>query len=157
MLNVKSLLLLSSLCLLLSSCAGLQPPDVPGCTPLNSKLVNWHPPMTPATRADGLVYRPNPVCMAEIGEGDCGKCVFTISEKPIYVGDKPEHHFNKKPWSQLRKKCVLLPAAESYAPLKAFFINACKQMGSLGACKDIAKWRVKLDSLDSVGDVIKAK
>lgn len=153
--SVRKWLLLIGLCLTLNSCAGMQPPDVPGCTPLNSKLVKWSPPMLPATRADGLVYRPNPVCMSEIGEGDCGYCTFTISEKSIFVGEKPEHHFNKKPWSQLRKKCVLFPAQESYAPLKAFAINACKQMGSLGACKDIAKWRIKLDSLDSVGTLIK--
>lgn len=156
MLNAKKWTPLVTLCLLLSSCAGLQPPDVIGCTGLDSKLVKWRPPMLPASRSDGLVYRPNPVCMAEIGEGDCGFCTFTVSEKNVFVGEKPEHHFKGKPWSQLKKKSVLLPAAESYAPLKAFAVNACKQMGSVGACRDIAKWRIKLDSLDSVGDVIKA-
>lgn len=113
--------------------------------------------MTPPTRTDGFVERPNPVCMAKIGEASCGYCVFTITEKEIFVGELPKNRFNKKGWKELKRKSVLFPAQESYAPLKAFAINSCKEMGSVGPCENIAQWRVKLDSLDSISAIMPTK
>ncbi len=124
-----------------------------GCVGLESMTVVWKPPMAPPEKiGDTLVKRPNPVCMDEIGEAECGYCRYTISDKVIYVGEQPEHQFNSKPWSKLKKHAILFPAEESYAPMKAFGINACKSMGSCN--KDIAKWRIKLDSFDSIGSAV---
>ncbi len=106
----------------------------------------------PAPDANGYIRRSNPVCDKEIGEADCGYCVFTITDKPIYVGERPENQFRRTPWSKLKLSAVLLPGLFSYAPIKAYFINTCKEFGDCN--KDLARWRIKLDSLDSVGDIL---
>lgn len=66
-----------------------------------------------------------------------------MSGREVYVGEKDK--LNGKPWSQLKMESVLLPATESYAPLAAYIINACKKSG---CSKDIEKFKVKLDSLE---------
>lgn len=89
--------------------------------------------------------------MKEVGESECGHCSYTMEKKSIFVGEKEKYHFNGKPWSQLRRESILVPAQESYAPMITYMINACKKMN----CDDeVNKFRVKLDSLDGIREVL---
>ncbi len=92
-------------------------------------------------------FRPNPVCMKMLDEEECGYCTWSIKEKYQYVGENKETWLYGKPWSQIAAEAVLMPS-ESYARLKADIVENCKK--SQECNKDIAKWRVKLDSLDSL-------
>lgn len=97
------------------------------------------------------LWSPDPLCMQNIQEASCAYGVSIVTGKEIWVGELPAHLYNKKPWSQLRGESVYLPAEESYAPLSAFLINTCKQDG----CNDtIDRFKVKLDSLNGLGDVL---
>lgn len=126
--------------LLLSSCA-TPPPDVPVFENLTQHLGT-------DPKTGHLILKPSPVCAKEIGEVECGHGVYIMSKKEIFVGEKPEHLFHKKPWSQLKRESVYVPAQESYAPLSTYVINACKQMN----CDDqINRFKIKIDSLGSIG------
>lgn len=96
--------------------------------------------------------RPNPTCLKEVGEMSCGFCVWTISQKSQFVGEGDKYKLNGKPWSQIKREMIGMPL-ESYAKFKAFTINMCKKTNDCS--KDIDKWRVKLDSLDSIGEGFK--
>ncbi|RYG93861.1 MAG: hypothetical protein EON58_17485 [Alphaproteobacteria bacterium] len=99
-----------------------------------------------------LMLTPSPTCMKEIGETTCGHCVYLMSGDEIFVGEKKENWLNGKPWSQLNRESVLLPAEESYAPLAAYIINSCEKMN----CNDqVTRFKVKLDSLNGVRGAIK--
>lgn len=90
--------------------------------------------------------------MKAIGEPECGHCVFIVSGKELFLGEKEPNLLNGKPWSKLRQQAVYLPAQESYAPLSTYIINACKKMG----CNtDVDRFRVKLNSLSSLADAVK--
>jgi hypothetical protein len=89
-----------------------------------------------------IELRPSPTCMKHIGEPECGYGLYIISGREVYVGEKTL--FNGKPWSALKAQSVLLPAEESYSPLAAYIINACKKMN----CSDqVTRFKVKLDAL----------
>lgn len=131
-----------SLLILLSSCA--TPPDVPACRSHAQRVIE--------TKDDFGIpvkeIRPNPVCMKQIGEPACGYCTWSITEKSAYIGEKKEHRLYGKPWSQILLESVKIPS-EAYAEYKAYIIKICKKNNDCNA--DIGKWRVKLDSLDSIG------
>jgi hypothetical protein len=95
--------------------------------------------------------RPSPACMEAIGEFECGHGVMIISQKEFYVGENPKTYYNKKPWSQLKRESVYVPAVESYAPIANYMINACKKMDCLD---QVDRFRVRLDQLKSIGTVL---
>lgn len=129
---------LSSL-LLLSACA-TTPPDVPACQDLSEHIV-----IDQTTGHE--ILTPSPACEAAIGEISCGHCVYIVSGKEIYIGEKAPNLLNGKPWSQVVDESVYLPAEESYAPLSTYIINSCKKMN----CNDeIDKFKIKLDSLNGL-------
>lgn len=90
--------------------------------------------------------------MAKIGEPECGHGTYIMSGKEIFVGESPKTFFNKKPWSQLRRESILVPAVESYSPVSKYIINSCEKMG----CNDqVQRFKVKLDSLNGIEEVLK--
>lgn len=144
-LNVRKWLLLVSLCALLLSGCSVTPPDVPACEPFIE-----HQSLDPIS--GHVLLKASPTCMKQIGERECGHCVFIMSGKEIFIGEDPKTWFKGKPWSQLRAESVLMPAEESYAPLAAFVINACKKMN---CSADVTRFKVKLDSLNGLKGAIK--
>lgn len=72
------------------------------------------------------ILKPSPTCQSKIGEDLCGHCVYIVSGKEIFVGEKTK--LNGKAWSEIKSESVLMPAVESYAPLSTFIINTCKKM-----------------------------
>ena len=136
-------LLLALSVLILSAC--VQPPDFAVCRPLEmrseTKLVDGIGQIT--------VPRPNPKCMATIGESVCGFCVWTISNKIQYVGESKKTWHRGKPWSRIRKEAALVPA-EDFAKVKEFVINICKKSEECN--KDIERWRLKLDVFSNAGN-----
>ena len=78
--------------------------------------------------------------------------VFIVSKKEVFVGEKPEHFYNKKPGSQLLNESVHLPAVESYAPVIKYIINSC---ASSGCNKDVDRFRVVLPTIDGITGAIK--
>ncbi len=97
--------------------------------------------------------------MDKLGEPECGFCQFLISNNPTYIGTYSIYQHGKrralevgeKNWPQLKSKAVILPARESFAPLKAYTINLCK---STNCDKTVTDWRLKLDSLDGLGAIL---
>ncbi len=113
------------------------PPDVPVCEELTGKVTT-----DPVT--GHVVMKASPACMEAIGETKCGHCVYIVSGRDIFVGEKKETHFAGKSWSQLKRESVLVPAEESYARIAAYMINACKKMK---CSDDVNRFRVRLNSL----------
>lgn len=136
----KSKWLLSAILLWsLSSCAP-KPPDVPACEHMAQRFET-----DPVT--GHLILSPSPTCMRAIDEPECGHCVYIVSGRELFLGENEKHRLNGKPWSVIRSQAVYLPAEESYAPLAAYIINACKKMG----CSDeVSRFKIKLDFLDKV-------
>ncbi len=98
-----------------------------------------------------LLLTPSPTCLKQVGEPECGHCTYIVSGKEIYVGEAEKYQLNKKPWSQIQNEGIILPAVESYAPLATYIINSCKKMN----CQDdVTRFKVKLDSLNGVKDVV---
>lgn len=123
--------------LLISAGCATTPPDIPACEHLSSRVYT-----DPKTGHDML--EPSPACFAAIGEMECGHCVWIMSGKEAIIGEKPGTWFNGKPWSKLKEQSVYMPAEESYAPLAAYAINACKKMN---CSNDVNRFKVKLNSL----------
>lgn len=124
---------------LINGCAP-QPPDVFVFESLEQHL-------TTDSMTGHTVLSPSPACMTQIQEPACGHGVSIMTGREIFVGEGPLHLMNNKPWSVLKSQSVYLPATESYAPLATYVINACEKMG----CNDqVAKFKVKLDSLASI-------
>ena len=140
------ILLLSVSFVFLVSCS-VKPPDGPICRELKVIIEKKDVP-----NIGPIVWeRPNPLCMEKISESTCGYCVWTVSNKVQFVGDKPETYLYKKSWSQIKTEAVVVPS-EFYADVKGAFINMCKKYKE---CSDeIARWRIKLDSIDSVKDAL---
>lgn len=141
---MKQIISLMSLFVFLSlpSCVS-KPPDGPMCRNLKSKI-------TMTKDEFGLPVkniRWNPVCEKEIGEASCGRCTWTISDKVQYVGEGKLHWLYGKPWSQVQDEAVICPS-EHFAQLKAYTVKSCKK---INCDKEIPRWQVKLDALDSVG------
>lgn len=151
------MLLLSWLAISNSGCAALKivkadVPDVPICRALHTR------PETKDVPDIGKVtlQRPNPACMKNIGEPYCGYCVYTLTDKGVYIGNEWNHLLplkgKKKTWDTVVQEALVLPA-ESQADIKAFGINVCKISGQ--CAQEIDRLRIKLDSLDSVGEAFK--
>lgn len=121
------------------------PPDVPVCEHYAQFLSK-----DPKSGHDLLL--PSPKCMDKIGEPECGHCTFIMTSREIFIGEKPEHQYHEKPWSQLRRESVLVPAVEGYAPLSAYIINNCEKFNCSG---DVQRFKIKLDGLNGIEDVIK--
>lgn len=119
------------------------PPDVPVFEHLAQHLGT--DPITGHT-----ILKPSPACMAAINEPECGHGVFIMSQKEIYVGEAGATQFKNKPWSQLRRESVYLPAAESYAPLASFIINTCDQNN---CSEEVNRFKIRLDELSSIGSI----
>jgi hypothetical protein len=133
-LNAMNLLPLMFLSLLSINCAHRRPPDVPVFKHLRQRLA-----LDPVTQH--VILKPSPTCMKEIGEPECGRGKFIMSGKVIFVGEAPKTHFNKKPWSQLKRESILVPAVESYAPISTYIINACKEL----KCDDeVTRFQIQL-------------
>lgn len=139
-LNEMKLVLLIILCGLLLSCTP-KPPDVPVCEDLKEHIM-----VDPVT--GHMFESASPTCQKEVGEATCGHCTYIVSGKEIYIGDSEAHRFNGKPWSQIRDESILVPAKESYAPIAAYMINSCKK---LNCNDDVARFKVKVDTLKSIG------
>lgn len=143
MLKLQKLTLSLILLCFLTSCAP-NVPDVPACENLQQRLAT-----DPVT--GHLMLSPSPLCMEMIGEPECGHCVFTISAKQLFVGDKEPNQYNGKTWTLLKQQSIYLPAKESYAPLATYIINSCNKMG----CNDkVDKFKIKLDSLNGIGSLL---
>lgn len=120
--------------LLLSACVP-NPPDVPVCERLTQRLAK-------DPKTDHLILTPSPTCMEKIGEPECGHCTYIVSGKEVYIGEKK--FLGKKPWSQIQRESVLVPAKESYAPLARYIIDSCEKMN----CNDdVQRFRVKVETL----------
>ncbi len=146
--NALQIILLISSAIILSSCRSL--PDVPlACRPLDAR----HEYIKDDFGITVDHMTPNPVCMAEIGEPQCGYCTWTISDKEKYVGEAEATHLYEKPWSQIRDESILSPS-EAFAAVKAWVVKMCYDNPDVAGCAEVAKWRVKLDAGDSIGDVI---
>lgn len=153
MLSKISLIIASSF--LLSSCAYTpwikeNVPDEPICRHLDERVTKKI-----IAGKEYTLRRENPRCMKAIGEGRCGYCVWTVSDKEQYVGEEWNHLLQvgkkKKKWSTIQAEAMTVPA-ETQAASKAFAINICK---ITNACADqIDRWRIKLDALDSIGTVV---
>ncbi len=140
---MKQLLIMSLVILYALQLSGcMAPPDIPACRSLETREETKEVPDIGRVTLD----RPNPTCIKEINEATCGYCVWTISDKKQYVGENKKTWLYGKPWSQVLRESVLLPA-ESYAEAKAFVINECKKTNDCN--KDIDHWRVKLDSFSN--------
>jgi hypothetical protein len=120
-----------------------------------------------------MLLRPSPTCMLFLKESECGHGVNIMTKQEIFVGEnsfaaswlvngkneitnlplKDSHYpFGVKPWSQLRRESVYLPAVESYAPLSSYIINQCDK----AKCSaDVDRFKVRLDELKSIGSIIK--
>lgn len=122
-----------------------KPPDVPACEHLGQRL-------TISPVSGNLLLTPSPTCLKKINEPECGHCVWIVSGKEQFIGEAPETHLNKKPWSKIKQQSIYLPAQESYAPLATYIINACKKMN---CSNEVTKFKVKLDSLNGVAGVAK--
>jgi hypothetical protein len=116
------------------------PPDIAVFRSLTQRLS--HDPLN-----GHLILTPDPVCEKEIKEIECGFGVYIISKRRVFVGEQKEHWFKGKPWSQLKKESILLPAVESYAPLSKYIIDSCKELG----CNDqVDRFKVQLDQLNNI-------
>lgn len=136
--------LFAALSLSLISCA-TAPPDV-----FVFEALEQHLQLDPTTMHLFLV--PSPVCQKEIGEIECGHGVAIVSKKEIFVGENALHRFNNKPWSQVKRESIYMPAAESYAPMEDYMINSCKKMN----CNDqVTRFKLKPDSFKAIGDVLR--
>jgi hypothetical protein len=138
---MKRIISLSSWLILLSSCTA--PPDVSVCRSLTQSVTEVRDSFGIPVRT----VRANPMCVKMIGEPQCGYCVWTISSRVQYVGESEKYHLYGKPWSVILREMILMPS-ESYAKAKAYIIKNCKKHGDCN--RDIDKWRIKLDSLDSI-------
>lgn len=123
----------------LSACT-VKPPDVPACEHLSQRLYE-----DPATGHQML--EPSPTCEAKIGEAECGHCVQIMSGKETFYGEAPAHWLNGHPWSYVRARAVLMPAKESYAPMSAYMINACKE---INCSSQVTAFKVRARSLGVV-------
>ena len=132
MLKHKRLKLLTVWLSTQSSCA-VMPPDIFACKSLDPVVINGE-------------TMPSPTCKRGIGEARCGYCTYTISEKSFIVGNEPQNHYDGRSWDQMVDRAVILPAKESYAPLKAYIINSCKASNCDAL---ISGWRFKLEELDA--------
>lgn len=137
--NALRLLLLLILSASLIDCTP-KPPDVPACEHLAQRLAT-----DPVT--GHLLLKPSPTCMKEIGEPECGHCVYIVSGRQLFIGELDPHKLNGKSWSKLRQQSVYLPAEESYKHLATYIINSCAKMG---CSDDVTKFKIKLDSLSGV-------
>lgn len=98
-----------------------------------------------------IELRPDPACVKAIQEIECGHGVSMVTKREVFVGEGPATFFNKKPWSQLKRESIYVPAQESFAPIENYIINTCKQNN----CNDqVTKFKVKLDELKSIGAVL---
>lgn len=140
-LNKLKFWLLTVSFLSLTNCA-TKPPDVFVFKHLNQRLAT-----DPTT--GHLLLRPSPTCMKEIKEVECGRGRSIVSGKVVFVGEDKKTWFSGKPWSQLRRESILVPAEESYAPMATYFINSCKAAG----CSDeVTRFKVKVDSVKDVDE-----
>lgn len=89
--------------------------------------------------------------MEKIGEFECGHGVYIMSQREIWVGEKKEHFYNGKPWSQLKRESIFVPAVESYAPLTTYLIDSCKKMD---CSEEVDRFKVKIDELTAIGSVL---
>lgn len=139
---MKRIISFVSFLTILTSCTS--PPDGPGCRSLTPKVTiakdDFGIPVTTVTS--------NPVCQKQIGEPACGYCVWSISEKEQYIGEQKEHWLDGQPWSQILAESITLPV-KTYVAVKTYIIDNCKNNSDCN--KNISKWRIKLDALDSVG------
>lgn len=134
--NLKRWLLLGISLLSLTNCAP-NPPDVPAFKWLKQRLAT--DPLT-----QHIIIKPDPHCMEQIKEPECGYGVFVKTGKEIFVGELPANLYKGKTWSQLREQSIYLPVKESYEPLEAYVIDSCKKMG----CEDdVTRFKIKIDRL----------
>lgn len=139
------------LCCLISACAH-KPPDVFVFEPLTQRV--YEDETTHHT-----MVMPSPTCMdgdetkglKGIGEPECGHGMSIMKGREILVGERPENYFNGKPWSQIQRESILVPAVESFAPIQAHMINTCQQM----KCDpELEKFKVKIDSFSGLKEII---
>jgi hypothetical protein len=98
-----------------------------------------------------LMLTASPTCMERIKEPECGHGVSIVSGAEVFIGEAKGTWFGGKPWSQVKRESVYVPAVESYAPLATYIINSCKKMG---CSADVDKFKVKLDSLNGISGAI---
>lgn len=96
--------------------------------------------------------RPDPICMEQIGEMECGHGVYIMSKKEIYVGEGAKTLFNGKKWSQVKAESMYVPAKESYAPLTSYITNECKQMN---CSKQVEAFKVRAGEFKNIGALLK--
>lgn len=125
--NVLKFLLSLSLLVSLSSCTP-KPPDVFVCKALNQRISS-------DPKTNHMMLLASPSCVREIDEPECGYCLRILSKQVKYVGEKDAHKLDGKPWSQIKREAVIVPA-ESYAGLSAFMINSCKAQSCLEQIND---------------------
>lgn len=140
---MKQIISLMSLFISLSLLSCNKPPDTPWCRNLSSKTIMTKDEFGLPVKT----IRWNPDCAKNINEATCGRCTWSISDKVTYVGEDPTHFLYGKPWSQIQAEAVICPS-EGFAQNKAFIIKSCKQTN---CDKQIPRWQIKLDSLDSLG------
>lgn len=141
--NKLKWLLFVALWCLVTDCATV-PPDVFVFENLTQRLST-----DPVT--GHLLLTPSPNCMLMIKEPECGHGVSIVTGAETFVGESKDHQFKGKPWSVLKTESIYMPAVESYGPLSVYVINSCKKMN---CSKDVDKFKVKLDSLGGIKNVL---
>lgn len=143
-LNVLWLFAISLWLLIEFSGCATQPPDVPVFEPYTQRV-------TTDPKTDHMILLPSPLCMEKIQEFECGHGVYILSGKEIWVGEQKAHWFHGKPWSQIKRESIFVPAVESYAPLATYIINSCEQ----AHCNDqVDRFKVQVDQLKGIGAVL---
>lgn len=99
-----------------------------------------------------MILMPSPLCMAQIQEFECGHGVYIMSKREVWVGENKANWFNGKPWSEIKRESVYVPAVESFAPLSTYIINTCER----NSCNDqVDRIKIQLDELEAIGAVLK--
>lgn len=91
-----------------------------------------------------FILKGSPDCFEKIQELACGHGTRIISGEEIFIGEESDHLFNGKKWSELKMQSVIVPAIESYAPLKTYVENSCKRLN----CSDqVDAFKIKVPSV----------
>jgi hypothetical protein len=118
-----------------------KPPDKPFCRKKIAKKIEI---LDEFGFVKEVRIRPNPDCIKTIGEAECGYCVWFVSDKQMYIGNKPENMYEGQAWDEILEEAIQLPLS-TFVSFKAYARTQCKKSN---CDKQIPRWRVKFDKLE---------
>lgn len=148
MLSTKLVKISSMLLLVSGLCSCAKPPDIPGCTGFPSPT--WFVVKTQFLK----MCSDDPVCKADLPKyslfferatvpSEEGICRRVISGKLEQV--KPGGKLYDMEWKDLVEKSIILPAKQSWAPLKTFIQDQCHQNKN---CGEVGNWERTVQAFD---------